>query len=285
MKDNLLKITLALLSLMLLGLGCTRYVDSDNPVRSLPALLPAPVSISATLDNGSTTLSWQVLDTAAVRNFRIYLCNADGSNAHLRDTTTGATFSRTISGLQINQNYFFTIAAVGLQGIEGNRSTPPFGLTASVVSIDINGNSTYTNSRDVTVILNAPSSTTHVMLSEASDLAGAQFEPFQSQKSFRLSEGDGMKHVYGKFIYADGTQSGVPVTDSIILDTKAAIDSVFFTPAATTFTPGSVVIFGLDAGEPDGTAKVSFAGSGDISLADDGISPDAVAHDGIYTGR
>jgi hypothetical protein len=283
MKNYLLRITLVLAVLALMGIGCSRYVDSDNPVRSLPAPLSAPINISAKLDNGAVELNWEVLDTLKVRNFRIYITDSDGKNAHLRDTTAGVDFSRTIVGLQINQSYWFTIASVGLQGTEGDRSEP-FGVTANIVSIAINGNNVYTNSRQVSVALNAPSTTTNVMLSESAAMTGAQFEPFASQKSFILSDGDGLKRIYAKFIYANGTQSGVPVTDSITLDTKARIDSVYFSPTGP-FTPGSTIVFGLDAGEPDGTATVSFAGSSDISLADDGISPDLTARDGHYTGR
>ena len=174
---------------------------------------------------------------------------------------------------------------MGPQGIEGEKSTPPLALTSSIFSIDINNGALYTNTQTVNITPNVPSAVTHIMLSEDSNLVGAQFEPLQGQQSFRLSDGDGLKHIYARFLYNDGTQTGGPVTDSITLDTHAQIDSVFYTPASASFTSGQTITFGLNAGEPGGTATVSFEGSGDISLLDDGVSPDAAANDGIYTGR
>jgi fibronectin type 3 domain-containing protein len=284
MKNRLYTHILPALVLIVLGIGCSRFVDSENPVRSLPAAAPAPINLSARIDNGSVTLSWELSDSSAVKRFRLYLTDATGENARLRDTTVGLQFSRTISGLQTNQQYNFVVASVGLTGIEGNRSTP-LTITSILVSISINNGSEYTNSRDVTLTLNAPNAATHVMLSESTDLTGAQFEPFQSSKSFRFSNGDGLKHVYARFIFSDGTQTGAAVTDSIRLDTKAEIDSVWFTPASGTLAFGSVITFALKTGETGGQASVSFTGSTSITLADDGIAPDATAGDGIYTGR
>ena len=270
---------------MSLFAGCSRYIDSENPVRTLPSLPPTPFNVSATLDNGSATLTWEVQDSAAVKRFRIYQSDSSGQNPHVKDSTVAVSFSKTVNGLQANQRYFFQIAAVGPQGIEGEKSTPPLALTSSIFSIDINNGALYTNTQTVNITPNVPSAVTHIMLSEDSNLVGAQFEPLQGQQSFRLSDGDGLKHIYARFLYNDGTQTGGPVTDSITLDTHAQIDSVFYTPASASFTSGQTITFGLNAGEPGGTATVSFEGSGDISLLDDGVSPDAAANDGIYTGR
>jgi hypothetical protein len=48
---------------------------------------------------------------------------------------------------------------------------------------------------------------------------------------------------------------------------------------------GDTVTFTLTAGESKGAAGALFAGAPNISLYDDGVSPDATANDGVYTGR
>ncbi len=285
MRKCLFAAALVASSLLVLFAGCSRYIDSENPVRTLPPLPPTPFSLSAKLDNGSATLAWEIQDSTVVKRFRIYLTDSAGQNTHVKDSTIGVSFVKTVTGLQANQRYFFQIAAVGLQGIEGGKSVPPLAVTSAIYSIAINNGALFTNTQTVNITPNVPTAVTHIMLSEDSTLSGVQFEPLQNPQSFRLSDGDGVKHVFARFLYNDGTQTDTPVSDSITLDTHAQIDSVFFAPANVSFTPGQSIVFGLNAGEPGGTATVSFAGSGDISLLDDGVSPDVTANDGIYTGR
>jgi hypothetical protein len=272
----------ALLALTIFG--CSRFVDSDNPVRALPAPPPTPINVAARLNNSAVTLTWEVIDTTKALRFRVYTTDAIGQNSSLRDSTTSAEFTRTITGLLVNQTYYFSVSTVGAGGIEGERSTP-YAITAGIISISINNGKLYTNTRDISITASVPQSATHIMLSENAGMTGASFEPISGSATFTLSDGDGLKHVYGRFIFSDGSQSGDPVSDSITLDTRARIDSVYFTPTSTLFTAHNTITFFLKSSEPNGTATVSFTGADAIPLYDDGVAPDVAAADGIYTGK
>jgi len=281
---RLLLLELVAISL-LINFGCNRTIDSTDPVRTLPDAPPTPINVSARLDNQSVTLLWEVLDTSSVRRFRIYLTDSSGEHARLRDSTPGAGFSRTLSGLALNQTVYFTVATVGREGIEGLRSFPPLRVRMSPLSIVIENGRTFTNRREVTVQANAPSGATNIKLSENADLSGAVFQPFSREQSFTLSAGDAVKHVYAQFVFDDGAQTGSPVSDDITLDTRARIDTVYFRPSGTVFTTGSAIDFRVRTGESGGTAHIAFPGEDGITLYDDGSGIDSMADDGVYAGR
>ncbi len=273
---------LILTVLLLLGAACERYVDSRDPVRSLPEELPAPTNVVVALDSQAVTLSWDVSDTADVESFRIYSAESVNGTYTLRDTTT--EYSVTLTNLSVNRTYYFTVASVGSGGIEGKRSDP-IGATMGLLSIAIKNNDEFTNTRNVTIQLNSLNGTTNVMLSEDSLFTGKVWEPFSSQKSFQLSQGDGLKTVYAKFIFADGTRTGKPLSDQITLDTRALIDSVYFMPDDQVFVTGDAILFVVNAGETGGTATVSFKGVNAIALYDDGTDGDPFAGDGVYVAE
>jgi len=274
------------ISIILLAMivsGCSRYVDSRNPVRSLPETDPVPINLVARVDNGSVTLNWEVDDSAGIAWFRVYVADSTEASYTLQDSTTG--YSMTLDGLMINQRYFFKVAAVMNSGLEGELSEA---VSAGVMylSIVIQNDWEYTGARDVQVQINtAGEATSHVMLSEDSTFTGAVFSAYVGmQMSFRLSAGDGVKTVYARLQFVDGSQTGELLSDDIILDTRAKIDSVFFAPLGDTFSLGDTITFGLVAGEIDGEASVSFAGVSNVPLFDDGTEGDLVAGDGIYSG-
>lgn len=270
---------------LLLGVACNRTIDSTDPARTLPDAPSTPINVSARLDSQSVTLSWEVLDTASVQRFRIYLTDSSGANARLRDSTTGASFSQTLSGLALNQTVFFRIATVGKQGIEGLRSAPPLRVRVAPLSIIIEGGRTYTNRRDVTIQVNAPLGAANIKLSENDDLSGAIFQPFSSSMSFTLSDGDAVKHVFAQIVFDDGTQTGAPLSDNITLDTRAHIDTVYFRPPSAVFTSGNTIDFRVRSGESGGTARISFPGENGFNLYDDGAGIDSTANDGVYAAR
>lgn len=274
-----------ILTILLLAtvLGCSRYVDSRDPVRSLPEDGPVPFNLLAQVNSdGSLTLSWEVSGITRVSQFRIYVADSTESNYTLRDSTTES--SKTLNGLLINRRYFFKVAAVAKGGPEGDPSEA-VSARVSFLSILIDKNDEYANNLNVLIQINAPLQTSHLMLSEDSTFADAIYVPFQgTQTSFTLSDGDGTKAVYARFQFSDGSQSGGLISDDIILDTRARIDSVFFTPSGVTFSAGDIITFGLDAGETDGEAGVSFTGLGEVPLFDDGTNGDPDSRDGIYQG-
>ncbi len=216
----MLKGVLAAVIIILVGpiIGCSRYVDSRDPVRSLPDAGPIPINLTARLGNGFVTISWEVVDSADIALFRLYLADSTGAGYTLRDSTTG--YSLTPGGLNVNERYYFKVAAVASSGLEGKLSEA---VTARVthLSIMIQSDREYTDSRDVQVQITCPpEETSHLMLSEDSTFADAVFVLFVSMEtSFQLSEGDGVKTVYARLQFVDGTQSSI-LSDDIVLDTR-----------------------------------------------------------------
>ena len=274
-------IMFAVLALMLLS-GCDRYIDSRDPVRSLPSELATPVNVEVTLNSESVTLAWELPDSSGVSRFRVYVSSDTTAGYRLADSSS--TFQATVEGLALNRTYYFRVAAVDANGFEGLRSDP-VSAHVSLLAISINDNDEYTNSTSVRVQLLAAGQVSHVYLSEDPSLAGAPPRPFSSSLNFDLSTGDGSKTVYARFVFFDGSESGSSILDSIILDTRAHIDAVTFSPTGTTFTSGDTIMFFLTSGETGGEATVSLTGADVVRLSDDGNDGDVAANDGTYSAR
>ncbi|MEW6049646.1 MAG: fibronectin type III domain-containing protein [Candidatus Zixiibacteriota bacterium] len=267
----------------LIYVGCNRYLESSEPDQKLPNAPVTPINVQAQIENQSVSLSWQLTDSSGVSRFRVYVADSTEANYILRDSTTA--YSLIIAGLLVNHRYFFRVSTVGAGGIEGERSAP-VSTRVGLLSVTINNDDPYTNRRDVSIQLVAPSGTSHVILSEDPDLTGANPQFFNTTVSFTLSDGDAVKTVYGRFVLSDGSQSGAAVSDQITLDTRASIDSVFFVSSSTPpYEAGDIITFRIDAGETGGSAIVDVAGGPSITLFDDGANGDALAGDGIYTAR
>ncbi len=271
------------LFMLLLVIGCDRYVDTRDPVSSLPTPPPTPVNLSAIIDTTSVTLSWEVIDTTAVRRFRVYTTDSLTGVTRLRDSTTGITFSLRLTGLRFNQTYAFQVASVGATGVEGYRSDPII-ISLQILGITLDNNAMYSRDLDINVNMVAPATTTNVMLSEDPGFSGAIWQTFAASRSFHVSDGDGPKRVYARFLLAGGIETGEPLTDSIIVDSRAFIDSVYFTWTAGTIQTGSTVFFFVKTTEPGGSAAVNID-SDSLRLFDDGTNGDATAADGLYSYR
>lgn len=278
-----MKTTFAALIIMTLWLvpGCDRYLDSKNPTEPEPVELASPTDVSVTLNDRAVTLDWAHADPSMVTQFLIYTSDSLAGDYTRRDSTTA--YSYTFESLVINRVYFFAVAPIGTNGIEGRRSSPVSAFVGPL-SILIEGGDLYTGRRLVQIRLNSNNSTTHVMLSEDSTMLGAVYESFSATKQFELSGGEGLKTVYARFLFSDGATTGELLSDDITLDQKAEIRSAAFTPSGP-FATGDTVTFTLDATEMGGTAKIDIVGGPSLTLWDDGAAPDLTLDDGLYTGR
>ena len=275
---------IAALAAVMVGLGgCDRKIDSRDPVQSLPPPPPSPINLTVQLDDRSATLSWEVTDSGAVDYFRIYRALGGDAPFVLFDSADG--FSRTLTGLPYEQPVRLRVSSVSPQRVEGSPSEE-MTVTLGLLSLVIADNAAYTNRRDVTVRLTVPTATSFVELSEDSLFASGSIpEPYRATLDFELSRGDGVKRVFGRFDFENGQRSGGPVFDEIVLDTRAHIDSVTFSPSLQPSGPGDTLLFRVAAGEPGGEATTSFSGVGAIELFDDGTAGDAIADDGFYSAR
>lgn len=262
--------------------SCDRYIDSNDPIRPEPEESVAPTNLVAELNNEAIELSWTMSATEGVIKYYIYASENNEDNYNLIDSSE--TQRILLTNLKINFRYYFKVAAVYSGNVAGVQSESATAL-ASYLSLTIANDKEYINTRNTTVQIVAPNTATHIILSEDSTFAGKSYQAFSSQKSIEIeSEGDGSKFVYARLQFNDGSVSGQLLSDSVVLDTKADIDSVFYLPDGNIFAPGDTIILALSAGETDGVATVSFNGSGTINLVDDGSDFDPIADDGVYYG-
>jgi len=286
------KIYIGLISLLtvviIAGLfGCSRYVDSRDPVRSLPATGSVPENLLVRVSSSTALLGWEAEGTAADSRFRVYVYDSDfatdsaTARAMRHYDTSGYEIS--IADLPVNQTYYFRVALLIDGDLEGELSDP---VSAYIThwSVVIEQGDEYTNSRDVRVLINSSGLTTHMMISEDSTFVGKQFEPFTPVNTFTLSDGDGLKTIYARLDFSDGTELAALLSDDIILDTEAEADSVVFI-APDTISTGDTVMFYLFSPEINGQATVTFSASVTVTLYDDGSHADVIADDGLYAGR
>jgi hypothetical protein len=249
-------------------------------VRSLPTAPPVPINLTTQVNDRSITLSWEITDSSNITRFRIY--RALGTDGAFDLIDSSAQFSQTLTHLPFNQSARLRVTTVNGEMIEGQPSAEAT-VRAGLLSLVIENNDMYTNSRNVQVRLTVPGTASYVQLSEDSLFqSGSTARPFQTTMSFELSQGDGDKRVFARFDFADGSESGDPVFDEIILDTRAVIDSVSFIPVGQTFARGDTILFSVYTGETGGEASASFPGVSNIALFDDGTDGDSTAADGIY---
>lgn len=270
----------ALLGLALVSGSCERTITSKEPDTSLPTAPVQPSAQIAQVGSTSVALSWTVASSTGIARYRVYLAEGASGDFVLRDSTTALSYL--VTGLATNQQYRFAVASVNGAGVEGRRSAE-LSVTLAIRSISINSNALFTNNRTVTVSLNAAGAT-NLRLSEDPGFPGVQDEPFVSQKSLTLSSGDGIKRVYAILTLADGSVSDT-LSDEITLDTRAFIDSVFFSPNTGPFDPGDTILFGLVSSDRGGEARISFPQVNQLRLYDDGTSGDNLADDGRYVAR
>ncbi len=256
-------VIIAVLSFLLAG--CSRQIESNDLQFELPDEPPVPISLSVTHLPDGIRLSWQVPDTVSGMSFAVYYSDSlDGRYISWEKTSE---FYSVISSLKTGQSYFFKVSAFTADGLEGRKSSA-VEARVGVMTVLINGGDKYTDARDVIISFVVPQAASMVMLSENQDLADSYWRNFAPSLSFRLSSGDGVKNVYSRIRFADGSESDslAPVFDDIILDTEARIDSVYFLPDDVPLAAGNVVTFYLMAPEPDGEAAISFPGLASLAL-------------------
>jgi hypothetical protein len=254
----------------------------DNPLDpgySGPPLPATPVITSASVGNRLVELSWSVPDTTGIGWFCVYRSSGSSAGYSLLASTVGTAYSdETVSN---GRFYVYRICAVTRGGREGKRSEA-VECTPAPFSVTINGGRRYATSRGVSLTFSAPPGTHSVLLSNDSIFSGATWRSYASSLTWDLEAGDGEKIVWAKFRDQYGLES-VAVADSIVLDTRALITSVNWTPEDSVLAPASSIKLFLDAGEIGGEAWVDIgAAVNDIQLFDDGSHGDAVANDGSY---
>lgn len=259
--------------------SCSEEIESPNGVSSLSAEPEVPRGLTAAIGENSISMSWTVSDVSAVSQYFIYYSDSAATGLSLMDSTQDLSYEAT--GLANGVEYFFRVSVLTTTGYEGEKSRP-IRATPGIFSILINNGDEFTNNRDLSIALTAPALTSLVQFSETQDFSAAHWEAYTATKGFLVSDGDEMKHVYARFQNSDGGISSGMITDSIILDRYAVIDSVVENSGGAVLTVGDTVHFSIYTSESGGQASVSVTGIGNINLNDFGLNGDGMSDDGIY---
>jgi len=267
--------------LVLIAAGCDRAIDP--PTQPSSSTQPeTPTGLTASIADGTVLLAWSIATPANVSKYLIY--NSDSTDAvdamKILDSTEALTF--TVHGLSNGRRYYFRVSAVDSRSrLEGDMSTSAVAIPG-VFAININAGAFYTRSLSVSVDLTAPQGTQLAELSEDSLFAGAHWATYTGSAGYELSNGDGVKRLYARFQLSTGGSSVGQVSDTIILDRIATIDSVTANPTDSMLQPGDHIHLALFTHELGGTASVNITSLGTISLNDKGESGDTQAGNGIY---
>ncbi len=271
-----------LLAALLTMVGCNRHINSQDIPFNLPAQPPVPEGLQIIHASNGLNLAWQISDSSNIRYFKIY--TADTVNGEYRFLDSTNAFSILLSGLTDGKAYFFKVSAVVKGPVEGAKSST-IATRPGIIAVVINNDDKYTRNQNVTLTFVVPVTANLVQVAPDSAFAGAQWQAFAPSFSDNLTSGDGTKRVYARFQFADGSQSDKGVSDSIILDTRAFIDSTYFTTTAPNPKAGDAATFFVVTHESGGAASISFANVSQLKCFDDGTNGDITANDGIYTRR
>jgi len=266
---------------VLLALGCADEDPTfDNPFDPRNGEdLPIPTAIDVFVGSNVVRLTWQLPEGESADEYAIFRARLDDAGIGEQLVARLKTTTYDDSSVRNGVPYAYRIAA-GRMGRFGTRSEA-IEVRPNVISIIIADDAPKTRLRSVAITATAPTAVT-VKLSETPDPSTAQPRNLTPALTWTLSTGDGNKQLYAVFQLVDGSES-VPVSDTIVLDTRAVIRAVSFDAPAVR-TPGDTVHFTLDAGEPDGNAAIQVSGLFDtpLKLFDDGTNGDAMAGDGVY---
>ncbi|MCX5799828.1 MAG: hypothetical protein NTX17_00310 [Candidatus Eisenbacteria bacterium] len=261
------------------GLEAPRFENPLDPGYDGPELPVAPVISSCSVGNRLVVLSWTLSDTTGVGSYHVYRASGSFQDYSLVSSTEENTWrDETVSN---GVTYRYRVCAVTRDAREGRRSDP-IECTPAPFSVTIENGKRYVSSRNVSLGFSAASGTRSVMVSNSSLFSEASWQPYLSPLSWQLETGDGQKIVWAKFLDEFGLES-VPVADSVVLDTRAFISSLNWSPTDSVLSPGAIIHIRLDGGETGGRAWVEIGSVIDtIALFDDGTHGDDAPDDGIY---
>lgn len=239
--------------------------------------LEAPAAPVVRAGDGVVQLDWDGLSGADA--YRVYRDEGVGSEEiWVAEEALTVWLDDEVSNLHL-----YRYRVVGLDGgLEGPSSERTSALPA-LYSVVIAGDQASSASSTVGLDLGAPSGTAWMRLAENDGLAEATWQPYRSELSWELEGEDGLRSIEAEFRDALDNVS-LPVSDSIVLDTRAQILGFDFTPDGI-LNAEDVVDLALVTGELGGEAWAEIESLTLVPLYDNGVAPDTVAADGVFAGR
>jgi hypothetical protein len=130
-------------------------------------------------------------------------------------------------------------------------------------TISINGGAVYTNTTSVTLTLSASdiSGVSKMQFSNDGVVFSSQ-EDYATSKSWTLTDGDGLKTVYVRYMDSVGNWNDPPgISDTIILDTTPPGGTISINDGAV-YTNSTSVTLALSASDSSGVSKMQFSSNG-----------------------
>ena len=266
-------------SLLIAG-GCTHQIEKPTQTNRVDGAPEIPRNLQTQVGDAQISLHWEVSNPSDIERYFIYRGDTTIAQTQLFDSTAELTYTDT--RLRNGLRYIYQVSALGKNGLESKRSNP-VSATPNIFAVSIADAAKYTKTVDVSLTLTALSGTRLVIISNDSLFTGSNWQAYSASKSWRLTTGDGEKHVYARFRDLEGNETSRFYSDDIILDSRASILSVTENSNGRVLTAGDIIHFRLESGETDGVATVDVSGFGTMNLYDDyPLSESPVGNDGIY---
>jgi fibronectin type 3 domain-containing protein len=268
MKTKLALVILALtfLAAVVLAGGCSQQIEKPTQTDRVEGAPEIPRNLQTKIGDGEVVLSWEIADASKILRYLIYRGDTTGTQTEVIDSTSELSY--TDSNLRNSLRYIYQVAAIGNNTLESKRSSA-VSATPNTFSVSIGDGARYTKIVDVTLNLAAPTGTRLVQLGNDSQFVGATWQNYSSSRSWRLTPGDGVKYVYGRFRDGEGNETSRFYSDDIILDSRSNIISVTENSDGKVLKAGDVVHFALVTDETEGVATVAVSGLGTITLYND----------------
>ncbi len=215
-----------------------QHIHSDIMKRILPIVLAllllfgclgpeAPTSVQAKQVYYGVDITWNPSSSSNVAGYNVYRSTTVGElgakiNAAL---IQGAEYKDT--NVENGVTYYYTVRAVDAGGNEDgnkNQASATAKTQSPATAFEINSGAEYTNTTTVTLTVSAPDVDQCRFANDNMDSWGS-WEPYSSQKTWRLSSGDGKKTVYVQ-CKDDIGNTAPPASAAIYLDTESPVVSI-----------------------------------------------------------
>ena len=264
------------------------FVCTKSPEKPEPnPFLGDPFNLSATLTDSGVVLVWNKVDYNTVQGYRVYRSEDDSLSFRSINHYFGKNDTTYFDGSIVRGRvYWYYVVAQTSSGLSSPDSLyKPRVITS--LSLIINDDSTYTATREVDLTIFAYDADSMFIWND-NDSVSCAWEPYQTSKTWELSEGSGSKVVLMTVRYPDSAVSPIAtdtilaysVTDySIIIngdsDTTKSYDVVLDLAAnyATEMLISSEPTFAGRSWEAFAAEKQwNFADSGSIVLLKNGVN-------------
>lgn len=228
---------------------------------------PIDGTLTATPEDGQVTLNWDGFSDNAGSGLNTYkvVRSKDGYPPEKCISGTqiylGSATSTTDTGLSNGTPYYYRVCAYDNAGNVSNGATASAtpkssDTTPPTCSIKINNDAQYTNTRSVTLSINAsdPSGVSKMCISNTTSCSS--WEGYTTTKNQTLTSGDGTKTVYAWFEDGVGNRNDNPCSDTIILDTTPPTTTAI--PSGETYNSAQTVILTCDDGSGSGCYKTYY---------------------------